>query len=368
MIVKLRLIVALVCFGWSAEIAQADVEIAVVGALTGAGAIHSLRGMEYSIDQINAKGGLLGQKLRVAFFDDGCDPDQGEAAAKRALDEHPVLIVGHNCSAPSIRAAPLYAKAGVIQISTQSTNVALTELQIKTVFRMIGRDDEQGPAAASLIARRWPKARVAVLDDRETFGKGLADNVRSAMAAQHMPITFNGSYAAGDPSYGDIITVLTREKISVLYVAGYSEDIGLLLHEIRASNLTTQVLTGDPGASSAVLMAAGPSIEGLLYSSPRDPLQKPAVSALIDEARARGFEMDTYGVVNYAAVQAWVQAVERANSFESEKIAEILHNGQFDTVIGRFGFDGKGDVTGGLADWVWYRWHDGKTEPDAASQ
>jgi len=64
MIDKLRLIVALVSLGWSFGIARADVEIAVVGALTGAGAVHSLRGMEYAIDQINERGGLLGQKLR----------------------------------------------------------------------------------------------------------------------------------------------------------------------------------------------------------------------------------------------------------------------------------------------------------------
>jgi branched-chain amino acid transport system substrate-binding protein len=365
MIDKLRFIFAVVCFGWSGAIAKADVEIAVVGGLTGVGAIHSLRGMEYSIEQINAKGGLLGQKLRVAFFDDGCDADQGEAAAKLVLDEHPSLVVGHNCSAPSIRAAPLYAKAGVIQISTQSTNIALTDLNIKTVFRMIGRDDKQGAAAAALIAQRWPKARVAVLDDREPFGKGLADNLRNAMAARHMPIAFSQSFTAGDPTYGEIITALTRDKIGVLYVAGYPEDIGLLLHEIRASNLTTQVLTGDPGAGNAVFMAAGPSIEGLLFSSPRDPLRNPAVISLIDEARTKGFEMDGFGVVNYAAVQAWAQAVERANSFNAEKVADALHNGQFDTVIGRLGFDAKGDVTGALADWVWYRWHDGKTEPDA---
>jgi len=362
MIDKLRLIVALVCLGWSAGIARADVEIAVVGALTGAGAIQTLRGMEYSIDQINAKGGLLGQKLRVAFFDDGCDAAQGEAAAKRALKEHPSLVIGHNCSAPSLRAAPLYANAGVIQISTQSTNVALTQLNINTVFRMIGRDDQQGTAAALLIARRWPKARVAVMDDREPFGKGLADSLRNAMAAQHMPIAFSQSYTAGDSSYGNIVMMLRREKIDVLYVAGYSEDIGLLLHEIRASNLTTQVLTGDPGADNAVLLAAGPAIEGLLYTSPRDPMSMPSVMALIGEARAKGFEMDAYGVVNYAAMQAWVQAVERANSFNVEKVAEMLHSGQFETVIGRFGFDAKGDVTGTLADWVWYRWHDGKTE------
>jgi len=230
---------------------------------------------------------------------------------------------------------------------------------------MIGRDDQQGTEASELIAKRWPTARVAILDDREPFGIGLANSVREGMSSRHLQVVFSRSYTAGAPSYDDIIAALGRDKIGVLYVAGYSEDLGLLLHEIRASNLTTQVLTGDPGSSNAVLLAAGPSIEGLLYTSPRDPLPYPAVISLMNEAHAKGFEMDAYGVVNYAAVQAWVQAVERANSFNVEMVADALHNALFDTVIGRFGFDAKGDVTGGPADWVWYRWHDGKTEPDS---
>jgi branched-chain amino acid transport system substrate-binding protein len=349
-----------------APAAKAEIVVAVVGALTGAGAIPSLKGMEYAIDQLNAKGGLLGEPLRVRFFDDGCDADQGEAVAKRVLEDHPQLIIGHNCSAPSIRAAPIYAAAGVIQISTQSTNTRLTELNIKSLFRMIGTDDRQGTEAASLIAKRWPHARVAVLDDREPYGVGLAESVRKSMTEHNLLIALNRSYIAGSASYSDIIASLKRDRIGVLYVAGYAEDIGLLQHEIREAGLTTQMLTCDSGSFDLVSRAAGPSIEGLLFTSPRDPLRYQAVIALMAEAHAKGIEMDGYGVVNYAAVQVWAQAVQQANSLDSEKVVEILHSRQFDTVIGRVGFDAKGDVTGHRADWVWYRWHDGKTEPDAA--
>jgi len=94
----------------------------------------------------------------------------------RLLADHPVLILGHQCSAPSIRAAPLYAGAHVIQITTQSTNLTLTQMNIKSVFRMIGRDSQQSAAAASLIAQRWLHSRIGVVDDGEPFGKGLADS------------------------------------------------------------------------------------------------------------------------------------------------------------------------------------------------
>jgi len=345
--------------------ARADVTVDIVGALSGAGAFHSVRGFEFAVDSVNAEGGLLGQKLKAAFFDDGCNADQGEAAARRALDEHPALIVGHNCSAPSIRAAPLYARAGVVQISTQSTNTALTEMNIGSVFRLIGRDERQGGSAAALIARRWPGARIAVIDDGEPYGKGLAGNLQKALAASGIRPQLTRSFTPGAASYGEVVGLLARNKIAVLYIAGYSEDVGLLLHQIRAAGLSLQVLSGDTGGSETVRLAAGPAVEGLMYSSPRDPKRYPAVPALLARARAKGVELDDYAVVNFAAVEAWAQAVRQAGSFDADKVAEALHRGHFETVIGEVAFDDKGDVVGPPSDWVWYRWHDGTPEPDS---
>jgi branched-chain amino acid transport system substrate-binding protein len=64
----------------------------------------------------------------------------------------------------------------------------------------------------------------------------------------------------------------------------------------------------------------------------------------------------------YAAVQVWAQAVERAGTLETQAVAEALRSNQFDTVLGRIGFDAKGDVTG-YETFVWYVWRDGKSAP-----
>jgi len=357
----------LLCLFATLPVARADVAVAVVGSLSGPAAYHSVHSMEFAIDALNAKGGLLGQKVRMSFFDDSCDADQGEAAARRALDEHPSLIFGHNCSAPSIRAAPLYAAAGVIQITTQSTNVAVTEMNIGTLFRMIGRDDHQGPSAADLITKKWPSGRIAVIDDGEPFGKGLADSLRQTLAARSIHTVFDGSYTTGAPGYPDIVAAIARTKANVAYVAGYSEDIGLMLHELRAAGLTTQVLTGDAGGSTAVQMAAGPAVEGLFFSFPPDARLCPGAPALVAAAAARGIELDSYAIVNYAAVQVWAEAVTQAGSFDTAKVAEVLHKGRFDTVIGPVAFDAKGDIEGPFGEWMWYRWHNGKIEPYGAS-
>jgi branched-chain amino acid transport system substrate-binding protein len=346
--------------------AKAEIVIAVVRALSGSGATDSTRDMEFTVAALNNAGGLLGQKLRVAFFDDGCDADQGLAAAQLALAEHPSLIIGPECSASSIRAAPLYADAHVIEITTAATGDELTGMKLKTVFRMVGRNSQQGEAAASLIERRWPHARLAVLDDHEPFGLGLATSLRQALAVRQLPIALNSSFSMDAPSYADIIGALTRNKIDVVYVAGYSEDIGVLLHEIRSAGLSTQVLSGDPGASDKVRLVAGAATEGMLVTGSRDPLQYPAVVAMIGQARANGFEMTAFAAVNCAALQVWIEAVRQAQSLDSDKVADVLHNSRFDTVVGSVGFDANGDVVGDRGEWVWYRWHGGQLEKDVS--
>jgi branched-chain amino acid transport system substrate-binding protein len=59
----------------------------------------------------------------------------------------------------------------------------------------------------------------------------------------------------------------------------------------------------------------------------------------------------------YAVIQVWAQAVEKAGTFEPEAVAAALHGHQFDAVLGRIGFDDKGDVYG-YEPFVWYVWQD----------
>ncbi len=345
--------------------AKADVEIAVMRPLSGTSAGQTTRDMEYAVGVINDLGGLLGQKLHLAYFDDGCEADLGEAAARRALAEHPRLILGHQCSAASIRAAPLYADAHVIQISITSTNSALTDMNIKSLFRMVGRNDAQGVVAADLIARRWPDAKVGVIDDGESYGAELALNLCKSLAARHLTIAFRRQYEPDAPSYADIAEAVRHNHLDVLYIAGYAEDIGLILHDMRGIGLKTQVLSGDAGGNDRVIRVAHQAAEGMLFTDSRDPLSYHSVVKLIAEAHAKGLMMDGNSAINYAAIELWADAVRQAGSFDFDKVVAVMHAQTFETVIGRLAFDAKGDVIGSRGDWIWYRWHDGATQPDA---
>ena len=139
--------------------ALADIPLAVVGPMTGDNATFGAQmkaGAEMAVADLNAAGGLLGQKLDLAIGDDACDPRQARDVANQVVSRGVKLVAGHYCSGSSIPASEVYHEANVIQISPASTNPQLTEKGRGNVFRVCGRDDNQGVVAGNFIADNFP--------------------------------------------------------------------------------------------------------------------------------------------------------------------------------------------------------------------
>jgi branched-chain amino acid transport system substrate-binding protein len=347
------------------SLAEADQVIAVVGPMTGlqsANGIDFTGGVELAVDDINAKGGLLGQKLTYITVDDACDPDQAEAAAQQIVSEPPAVVIGHYCSDCSIRAAPLYAKAHVLQITPTSTNPSLTEMGIDTVFRMLGRDDNQGRTIARRLAAVWPRGRIAMLDDGSLYGKGLADVVRSGLASHGIKPVVDESFRSGAQSYEQLVHRMADAKTDAVFIGAYDLDIAVIAREVAAAKLPIAILASDALIAPSFWEAAGEAGEAVIFTYSPNPLDLPAGKALIALAHRRGMELGGQAVLTFASVQVWAEAVEQANSFDTAKVAAALHSGQFATIIGEVRFDAKGDVLGAPGEWLWYRWHAGKIE------
>ena len=160
--------------------ARADVLIGAAGPLTGPNAYMGeqiQRGVEMAVADLNAAGGVLGQPLRLMAIDDACDGGQAVAAAHRLVAAKVPFVVGHLCSGASIPAAKVYEGAGIIQMTPASTNPQLTEEGRANVFRICGRDDQQGAIAGDYLVERWRDAKIAILNDGSVYGRGLADEL-----------------------------------------------------------------------------------------------------------------------------------------------------------------------------------------------
>jgi branched-chain amino acid transport system substrate-binding protein len=345
----------------AASAARADIVVGVAGPMTGSNAAFGeqfRRGAERAIADLNAKGGVLGERLRLVVGDDACDPKQAVSVANDMASRGAVFVAGHYCSSSSIPASDVYAESGIIQISPASTASEFTERKLSNVFRVCGRNDAQGPLAADYVADHFKGKRVAVVDDKSTFGKGVADEFRRALNAKGVKEQLDDSIIAGERDYSSLVTKLKQARIDVLYFGGYHPEAGQIVRQMRAQNVSTVLVGADSLVTDEFWSITGPAGEGTLLTFGPDPRLNPANAALVQAFRAARYEPEAYTLYTYAAIQAWAAAAGKAGSTDSVKVSATLKANSFDSAMGKIGFNSKGDVT--APGYVLYVWRNGK--------
>jgi branched-chain amino acid transport system substrate-binding protein len=340
--------------------AQSEITIAAAGPMTGEYATFGdqfKKGAEAAVADINAAGGVLGRKLKLVIGDDACDPKQARSVAEDLASKGVVFVAGHYCSGSSIPASAVYNEAGVIQISPASTNPKYTDERPKEgySYRVCGRDDQQGEVAGKYIAAQFKDKNVAIIDDKSTYGKGLADETRKAMNAAGKKEVFSDSITAGEKDYTAIVTKLKQANIDLVFLGGYHTEAGLIIRQMRAQGMKTILMGGDALVSTELGQIAGPDVEGTLLTFSPDPRKNPNAAEVVKKYKEKGIDPEGYVLYTYAAIQAWKGAVEAAKSTDAAKVKKALDTDEFNTVLGKFKFDKKGDPS--LTPYVVYRWN-----------
>jgi branched-chain amino acid transport system substrate-binding protein len=337
--------------------AQAEIKVGIAGPLSGSslnlGEQQEI-GAQKAFDHLNDKGGLLGKQIVVVSVDDACEPRQAEAVARQLVSEGVVFVVGHVCSACSLAASEIYEEAGVIMISPASTNPKVTDDGRANVFRVIGRDDQQGTIAGNYLADHHSKKNIAIIHDGQAYGLGLANITKQRLNKRGVDEVLFDSYAPDQKDYNLIVNKLVSKNVDVLYAGGYLTDIAIILRQAKKKLPNLRLFSGDSLVNVQFLFVAGDAGKGTYFTFGPDMRLNPEsryVAASIREEDA--YEPDGYTLYSYGAVQAWAQAVQRAGSIKPKAVIKALRAGGFDTVLGKIGFDEKGDVTG-IDTFVWY--------------
>ncbi|MGO9983299.1 MAG: branched-chain amino acid ABC transporter substrate-binding protein [Rhodomicrobium sp.] len=343
-----------------AAFAQSDVSIAVVGPMTGEYASFGAQfkaGAEAAVADIDKAGGVLGKKLKLEIGDDVCDPKQARSVASQLAAKNVLFVAGHYCSGSSIPASDVYNEAGIVQISPGSTNPKYTDLRPKEGFsyRICGRDDQQGSVAGIYLAKNFKDKNIAIVHDKTAYGKGLAEETKKAMNAAGKMEVFDDTITAGEKDYSAVVTKLKDAKIDLVFLGGYHTEAGYIIRQMRAQGMKTILMGGDALVSKELGQIAGPDVEGTLLTFSPDPRKNPAAAGIVAQYKAKNVDPEGYVLYAYAAVQTWKGAVEKAQSFDPMKVKAALDSGEFDTVLGKFKFDGKGDPS--LVPYVVYKWN-----------
>jgi branched-chain amino acid transport system substrate-binding protein len=342
-------------------VAKADITIAVAGPMTGGLASFGAQlkaGAEMAVADINAAGGVLGQQLVLEVGDDACDPKQALSVAEQLAAKNVAFVGGHFCSGSSIPASAVYADANIVQISPASTNPVFTdERPGPGVYRVCGRDDQQGMVAGAFLAERFGDKNIAIIDDKSAYGKGLADETRKYLNAAGVKEVMNESYNAGEQDYNALVSKLKAANIEVLYVGGYHPEAGLIARQMKEQGMNTLLVSGDALVTEEYWQITGDAGAGTLMTFSPDPAKDPANAAIVAKFEAAGVKPEGYVLYAYGAIQTWAQAAEAAGSIDFDAVVKALNDGSFKTVLGNTEFDDKGDVT--LPGYVFYEWQNG---------
>ncbi|MQT31853.1 high-affinity branched-chain amino acid ABC transporter substrate-binding protein [Pseudomonas helleri] len=366
-----KLFAAMVLAGVASHSFAADtIKIGIAGPKTGPVTQYGdmqFMGAKQAIKDINAKGGVDGKMLEAKEYDDACDPKQAVAVANKVVNDGVKFVVGHLCSSSTQPASDIYEDEGVIMITPAATSPEITSRGYKLVFRTIGLDSAQGPAAGNYIAKFVKPKVVAVLHDKQQYGEGIATAVKQTLEKDGIKVAVFEGINAGDKDFASVIQKLKQANVDFVYYGGYHPELGLILRQAKEKGLNAKFMGPEGVGNDSISQIAQDASEGLLVTLPKSFDTDPENKAIADAIKADNKDPSgPFVFPAYSAVELIAQGITAAKSEDTAKVAEAIHAGTFKTPTGDLSYDAKGDLKD--FKFVVYEWHFGKPKTEVSPQ
>ena len=327
-----------------ATAASAQIKIGVAGPMTGPNAAFGAQlknGAEMAAADINAKGGINGQKIELVIGDDQSDPKQGVSVANKFVGDGIKFVVGHFNSGVTMPASTVYAENGILMITPSATNPQITERGLWNVFRTCGRDDQQGEVAGKHIAEHFKGKKIAIVHDKTTYGKGLADETKKTMNALGVQEVLYEGVNTGEKDFSALVTKIKAAGADLVYWGGLHTEGGLIVRQMRGQGVNAPLMGGDGITTDEFATVGGPGVEGTLMTFPPDPQKRPEAAEVVKKFLEKSFKPESYTLYSYAALQIVADAANAVKANDAKKAAEHIKGKTFKTVIGDIGYNTK---------------------------
>ena len=309
-------------------------------------------GTRMAIEDANASGVAIGgKKVRFELLseDDQADPKTATIVAQKLVDAQVNGVIGHLNSGTSIPASTIYSDNGIVQISPSATAVSYTARGLKTAFRVMPNDGQQGKVLGEFAAKNLAAKKIAVIDDRTAYGQGLADEfIKSAQAngAQIVAREYTNDKAV---DFTAVLTSLKGKKPDLIFFGGMDPQGIPLVKQLKALGFNAKFMMGDGGYTPKLIELAGAAAEGAYASLPGVPLdQMPGGRDFSQRYEAKFKQpIQLYAPYCYDAVNVMIAAMQQAGSVEPAKYLPALAKISYNGVTATISFDEKGDIKGG---------------------
>jgi branched-chain amino acid transport system substrate-binding protein len=335
--------------------AQEVVKIAHVGPLSGPNAHmgkDNENGARMAVEELNAKGFTIGGKkvkFELVGEDDASDPKQATAVATKLVDQKVNGVIGHLNSGTSIPASTIYSNAGIPQISPSATNPKFTRQGLKTTFRVVAHDGQQGPTLARFAAKTLQSKSVAIIDDSTAYGQGLADNFEATAKSLGIKLVAREHTTDKDTDFKAILTKIKGKKPDLIMFGGIDPQAAPMIKQMKDLGIQAKFIGGDGMQTPNFIKLAGDASEGAMASIPGLPKdQMPGGKTFLDKYKTKfNQDVELFAPMGYDAVMVFIEAMKRAGSSDPAKFLPEVGKTSYNGVIGPIAFDDKGDLRNG---------------------
>jgi branched-chain amino acid transport system substrate-binding protein len=325
-----------------------DINIGLAGAQSGGDAqigLSMLNGSRVAIDEWNAKGGVLGRKINPIVFDDEGKPDKAVNVAETLVDDGVVAVIGHFNSGCTIPASQVYNDSKIIEISPGSTNPKYTEQGFPYAFRICGRDDAQGSVAAAFLRDTLKLDKIAILDDKTSYGEGIAKEVEKNFEAKGGQVVMSQGIGKDEKDFRANIDVIKGSGAQALFWGGMYGQGGPLYVQMHQAGLTIPFVSDDGAFDPAMIDTVGANAPDIYVTFGKDYHGKPGADAFIKKYNDTFHQPEGgYSVYGYDAANVLFTAMTKAGTTDADKVAAVMKGQPFDTILGQIEFNDKGDV------------------------
>jgi branched-chain amino acid transport system substrate-binding protein len=325
---KLPAAMALACL-LAASTAQAQIKIAVIQELSGTGATAGTNfknGVELAVKEINAAGGILGQKLEPVIDDTQSNPGVAKALALKAVDDGAFAVFGPTFSG-SMTVSMAQTRNARVPNFTGAEAAALTQQGNPYIFRTSLTQMTSMPKVARYIASGLKAKRVAVIFVNNDFGKGGRDAFVKAAAAAELTVAADISTEAGLIDFSAPVLKAKRSNADAVFVYTNEEESARCLRELRKQGVTKPIIGETTLTGQRVIEPAGAAADGAIAHV---GLTAEAPIPAVREFRAR-FEKayksvpDHNGIKGYTSVYLLKVGIETAGKLDRVAVAKALH-------------------------------------------
>ena len=330
---------------------SAVVKIGCAAPLTGDQAqigIDTCQGVQLAVDEANAAGEIIpGAKIQLVSLDDQHNPAQAVNVAKKFVSDPDMMAVaGHFNSSCTKPASAIYHEAGMVQITPASTNPDLSKQGFDTFFRLAATDDVQGPKGARFAANKLGVKKVFIIDDRTTYGKGLADEFHKEAAKIGIEILGHEGITQGDKDFTPLITKIKPLSPDLIYFGGIYPEGSLLIRQARGIGIQSPLMGGDGLATPIYIELATPEISEGTYATMvgGDMHLVPTAQKFIEAYEGKYGKLGQWSAYGYDTGNILIAAIKKAGNKDRTAVLKAMRDiPNFTGVTGDVAFDEKGD-------------------------